>query len=96
MVVAVAALDLLVSEETVVQSVCAVGFIACILAGGWLGSCLEAGDERRDAQRAVYRAERVAFCEQICANEHQHLYAVGRSPGEWRCFCSDGYWQPIP
>ena len=66
------------------------GFIALIVALCW------STDKRNERLQAAARAPRDAFCEQICANKHQSLYRMSRGGGEWRCFCSDGYWQPIP
>ena len=41
------------------------------------------------------RSMRTNYCTQICLVQEQPMLGVTEKP-EWRCFCSDGYWQPLP
>ncbi len=53
--------------------------------------------DRTETQMSESRdsAQRVNYCTQICLVQEQAMLGVVKDP-EWRCFCADGYWQPLP
>jgi hypothetical protein len=73
--------------------------VGCSIAIAIVAFMLDAIKQRRDTETQMSdardRSMRVEFCTHICNVQEQEMLGVAEDP-EWRCFCKDGYLQPLP
>ena len=69
--------------------------LAAVTAGFLLGASVESRRIETKLTESRDRSMRTNYCTQICKVQEQSMLGVTEKP-EWRCFCADGYWQPLP